>query len=135
MEELGLMYQSPIMQLDDWEVSREDVVLNRKLGEGAFGTVFGGEAKGLDDQCEWMPVAVKTLKVGSSLEEKVKSTGALLNSSFLSSWSLFSCFILIFCPLLLVIIIFLFFVILAIVLLSMSIFRIPILSIPYVLSC
>lgn len=71
MEELGLMYQSPIMQLDDWEVPREDVVLNRKLGEGAFGTVFGGEAKGLHEKTEWMPVAVKTLKIGSTLEEKV----------------------------------------------------------------
>ena len=70
MEELGLMYQSPIMQLDDWEVPCENVVLNHKLGEGAFGTVFGGEAKGRE-KSEWMPVAVKTLKVGSSLEEKV----------------------------------------------------------------
>ncbi|VEN45528.1 unnamed protein product, partial [Callosobruchus maculatus] len=47
--------------LDKWEIHRECVCINRKLGEGAFGTVYGGEAdlpgKG------WTAVAVKTLKV------------------------------------------------------------------------
>jgi len=42
--------------------------LNRRLGEGAFGTVYGGEA--LIDDC-WVAVAVKTLKVGSNVEAKV----------------------------------------------------------------
>ena len=45
-------------------------MLNRKLGEGAFGTVFGGEAQ-LDDE-GWVAVAVKTLKVGSTVQEKVR---------------------------------------------------------------
>ena len=71
MEELGLMDQSSVLQLDAWEVHRERVVLNRKLGEGAFGTVFGGEmdVKGM---VAWIPVAVKTLKIGSTAEDKVK---------------------------------------------------------------
>jgi len=30
--------------LDEWEIPRDRVVINRKLGEGAFGTVYGGEA-------------------------------------------------------------------------------------------
>jgi hypothetical protein len=29
--------------LDKWEIQRDRVVINRKLGEGAFGTVYGGE--------------------------------------------------------------------------------------------
>jgi len=54
--------------LDKWELQRDQVVLNRRLGEGAFGTVYGGEA--LISDC-WVAVAVKTLKVGSNVEAKV----------------------------------------------------------------
>ena len=71
MRELGLLSNdfSQCFSLDEWEVPREKLVLNRKLGEGAFGTVFGGEAQ-LDDE-GWQAVAVKTLKVGSTVQEKV----------------------------------------------------------------
>ncbi|XP_052822135.1 uncharacterized protein LOC106880693 isoform X4 [Octopus bimaculoides] len=71
MEELGLLSTrfSRCLSLDGWELPRDNVVLNRKLGAGAFGTVFGGEAF-LDDQ-GWQPVAVKTLKVGSTIEQKL----------------------------------------------------------------
>ena len=41
----------------------------RKLGEGAFGTVYGGEAY---INKTWTGVAVKTLKVGSNSEDKVR---------------------------------------------------------------
>lgn len=69
MEELGLLPpDTSWLCLDQWEVSREHVVLNRKLGEGAFGTVYGGEAL-INDL--WVAVAVKTLKIGSNPEEKV----------------------------------------------------------------
>lgn len=54
--------------LDKWELQRDQVVLNRRLGEGAFGTVYGGEAL-IDER--WVAVAVKTLKVGSNVEAKV----------------------------------------------------------------
>ncbi|KAK3589102.1 hypothetical protein CHS0354_017444 [Potamilus streckersoni] len=74
MKELGLLSSdySQCFSLDEWEVSRENVVLNRKLGEGAFGTVYGGEAiiNDIDDE-GWSAVAVKTLKVGSTVQEKV----------------------------------------------------------------
>ena len=71
MEELGLMEQSPILHLDEWEIPRDNIVLNRKLGEGAFGAVCGGEVIGVGGEKEWVPVAVKALKPGSLPEEKV----------------------------------------------------------------
>lgn len=72
MEELGLMADTAWLSLDQWEVPRDHVVLNRKLGEGAFGTVYGGEAYVND---VWVAVAVKTLKIGSSTEEKMDFLG------------------------------------------------------------
>ncbi|XP_074645062.1 uncharacterized protein LOC141914425 [Tubulanus polymorphus] len=71
MEELGLLNAKfDWMTLDEWEMQREKVVLNRKLGEGAFGTVYGGEAYILSDH-NWGACAVKTLKVGSTPQEKL----------------------------------------------------------------
>lgn len=71
MKELGLLSlgMDSLSTLDKWEMPRENIILNRKLGEGAFGTVYGGEAF-LEGQ-NWAAVAVKTLKMGSSIEEKV----------------------------------------------------------------
>ncbi|XP_063838807.1 uncharacterized protein LOC135087892, partial [Ostrinia nubilalis] len=56
--------------LDRWELPRERVVINRKLGTGAFGTVYGGHALLAEDR-GWTAVAVKTLKAGASTEEKL----------------------------------------------------------------
>ena len=69
MRQLGLLTPTSVLTLDEWEIPRDRVVINRKLGEGAFGTVYGGEA--FFDEKGWVAVAVKTLKVGSSLEEKI----------------------------------------------------------------
>ena len=71
MRELGLLASDfqQCFSLDEWEVPKEKVVLNRKLGEGAFGTVYGGEAQ-IDEE-GWTAVAVKTLKVDASVQEKV----------------------------------------------------------------
>lgn len=70
MKELGLLSSeySHCLTLDEWEIPRKNVVLNRKLGEGAFGTVCGGE---MLDGDHWVAVAVKTLKIRHSMEEKV----------------------------------------------------------------
>ncbi|KAK7078148.1 hypothetical protein SK128_007038 [Halocaridina rubra] len=63
-----------LISLDKWEIPREKVVINRTLGEGVFGTVYGGECQfGESDQ--WTAVAVKTLKVGSAVEEKLDFFG------------------------------------------------------------
>lgn len=71
MKSLGIDLLSPSSMscLDKWEIPRELVVVNRKLGEGAFGTVYGGETK--IDEKGWVAVAVKTLKIGSTVEEKL----------------------------------------------------------------
>ena len=90
MRELGLVDPMSLLALDEWEVEREKIVMNRKLGEGAFGMVYGGEMG--DEDRQWVgvrlleetlrsyhgniarlkvAVAVKTLKAGSSVEEKV----------------------------------------------------------------
>lgn len=71
MKSLGLdhLLSVPYTGLDGWEVPKENVVLNRKLGEGAFGTVHGGEA--LLQDVGWTGVAVKTLKTGSTTEERL----------------------------------------------------------------
>ena len=63
---------SQVLSLDKWELERDKVVLNRKLGEGAFGQVLGGEAL-LDTEC-WVPVAVKVLRPGSRVDEKVENS-------------------------------------------------------------
>ncbi|XP_072937260.1 uncharacterized protein [Epargyreus clarus] len=56
--------------LDRWELPRERVVINRKLGMGAFGTVYGGHALLAEDRT-WTAVAVKTLKPGATVDEKL----------------------------------------------------------------
>lgn len=65
------MERSSVLHLDEWEIPRDNIVLNRKLGEGAFGAVFGGEVIDQGYEGEWVPVAVKSLKVGSLPEDKV----------------------------------------------------------------
>lgn len=42
MRALGLLSSGTLLTLDEWEIPRERIVINRKLGEGAFGTVYGG---------------------------------------------------------------------------------------------
>lgn len=55
--------------LDKWEIPKDRVVINRRLGEGAFGTVYGGEAQLSENG--WTAVAVKTLKIGSTTEDRL----------------------------------------------------------------
>lgn len=73
MKNFGIDLLSPsrnnINTLDKWEVPKENVVVNRRLGEGAFGTVYGGEA--LLGSVGWTAVAVKTLKTGASTEDRL----------------------------------------------------------------
>ena len=83
-EQNALTAESLWPALDRWEIPKDRVVLNRKLGEGAFGTVYGGEAL-IEDI--WVPVAVKTLKPGSNTEEKV---GCLPSPTYIHTFIIYS---------------------------------------------
>nr|XP_043066492.1 retinal guanylyl cyclase 2-like isoform X2 [Drosophila bipectinata] len=73
MKLFGIDILSPTLSekntLDKWEIAKENVVINRRLGEGAFGMVYGGEAKFSENK--WIAVAVKTLKSGQSTEDRI----------------------------------------------------------------
>lgn len=58
------------IELSKWEIARENVIINRRIGEGAFGTVYGGEVL-INDNDGWRPVAIKTLKAGSTPEHRL----------------------------------------------------------------
>ncbi|KAG5675764.1 hypothetical protein PVAND_005641 [Polypedilum vanderplanki] len=58
------------IELSKWEIPRENIIINRRIGEGQFGTVYGGEAL-IKNESNWMPVAIKTLKVGNSPEQRL----------------------------------------------------------------
>ena len=51
MRELGLLDPLATLALDQWEIERDSVIINRKLGEGAFGMVYGGELFDDSVQC------------------------------------------------------------------------------------
>lgn len=57
-------------ELAKWEIPRENIVINRRLGEGAFGMVYGGEAL-INKEQGWQAVAIKTLKAGSNAENRL----------------------------------------------------------------
>lgn len=61
---------APENLLHDWEMPKDQIMLNRKLGEGAFGTVYGGQAY-IDGSEDLQAVAVKTLKIGSTAEDRL----------------------------------------------------------------
>ncbi|XP_034938536.1 uncharacterized protein [Chelonus insularis] len=69
IESFGLDPRHATFDLDKWEIPRDHVVINRKLGEGAFGMVYGGEA--FFPEKGWLAVAVKALKLGSTTEQKL----------------------------------------------------------------
>lgn len=61
-----------VIKVDEaWEIDRKKVTVNRKLGEGQFGEVFGAEATDLVKGHTWIPVAIKTLRADATREEKV----------------------------------------------------------------
>lgn len=67
--DMGLLMPMHSNTLDKWEISKDRVVINRRLGEGAFGTVYGGEYQ--NGEQDWTAVAVKTLKKGSNTEDRL----------------------------------------------------------------
>jgi len=64
MKNIGFDLLPNVSDLEKWEMPREHIVVNRRLGEGNFGTVYGGEAY-LGEEEGWVAAAVKTLKVST----------------------------------------------------------------------
>jgi hypothetical protein len=62
MKSLGIDFLAAqnMSTLDKWEISRDRVVINRKLGEGAFGMVYGGEA--LFEDKGWVSFILESLE-------------------------------------------------------------------------
>ncbi|CAH8497665.1 unnamed protein product [Dicrocoelium dendriticum] len=60
-------YEELCAELADIDIPSADVVLNRRVGQGAFGMVFGGEAK---RKGTWEAVAVKVISGKATYEGK-----------------------------------------------------------------
>lgn len=82
MRALGLLTPTSLLTLDEWEIPRDRVVINRKLGEGAFGTVYGGEA--FFDERGWVSGHSTSLVSLSN----VSFVGSLGGYSVMSKWHL-----------------------------------------------
>ncbi|KAM8974756.1 insulin-like growth factor 1 receptor [Pelodytes ibericus] len=57
---------------DEWEVPREKITMSRELGQGSFGMVYEGIAKGaVKDESETR-VAIKTVNEAASMRERIE---------------------------------------------------------------
>ncbi|XP_028999877.2 insulin-like growth factor 1b receptor isoform X2 [Betta splendens] len=57
---------------DEWEVAREKIALNRELGQGSFGMVYEGLAKGVVKDEPETRVAIKTVNESASMRERIE---------------------------------------------------------------
>ncbi|XP_076011611.1 insulin-like growth factor 1b receptor [Genypterus blacodes] len=57
---------------DEWEVAREKIALNRELGQGSFGMVYEGNAKGVVKDEPETRVAIKTVNESASMRERIE---------------------------------------------------------------
>ncbi|XP_055460858.1 insulin-like growth factor 1 receptor, partial [Psammomys obesus] len=56
---------------DEWELPRASVTLGRELGQGSFGMVYEGRARGVVAGEAHTRVAVKTVAEGASLRQRL----------------------------------------------------------------
>lgn len=69
---LSLCSFSAVYVPDEWEVAREKISLSRELGQGSFGMVYEGLAKGVvKDEAETR-VAIKTVNESASMRERIE---------------------------------------------------------------
>ncbi|KAJ8248807.1 hypothetical protein GJAV_G00227970 [Gymnothorax javanicus] len=57
---------------DEWEVPREKITLCRELGQGSFGMVYEGIAKGVVKDEPETRVAIKTVNESASMRERIE---------------------------------------------------------------
>nr|BAB44154.1 insulin-like growth factor I receptor [Cynops pyrrhogaster] len=57
---------------DEWEVAREKITMNRELGQGSFGMVYEGIAKGVVKDEPETRVAIKTVNESASMRERIE---------------------------------------------------------------
>lgn len=57
---------------DEWEVAREKITMNRELGQGSFGMVYEGIAKGVVKDEPETRVAIKTVNETASMRERIE---------------------------------------------------------------
>lgn len=57
---------------DEWEVEREKITMCRELGQGSFGMVYEGIAKGVVKDEPETRVAIKTVNESATLHERIE---------------------------------------------------------------
>ncbi|KAM9377030.1 insulin-like growth factor 1a receptor [Pholidichthys leucotaenia] len=57
---------------DEWEVAREKITMHRELGQGSFGMVYEGIAKGVVKDEPETRVAIKTVNETASMRERIE---------------------------------------------------------------
>ncbi|XP_029378614.1 insulin-like growth factor 1a receptor isoform X1 [Echeneis naucrates] len=57
---------------DEWEVAREKITIYRELGQGSFGMVYEGIAKGVVKDEPETRVAIKTVNESASMRERIE---------------------------------------------------------------
>ncbi|MED6231465.1 Insulin-like growth factor 1 receptor [Ataeniobius toweri] len=57
---------------DEWEVGREKITMHKELGQGSFGMVYEGTAKGVIKDEPETRVAIKTVNESASMRERIE---------------------------------------------------------------
>ncbi|PWA14228.1 hypothetical protein CCH79_00012249 [Gambusia affinis] len=57
---------------DEWEVAREKITMHKELGQGSFGMVYEGTAKGVIKDEPETRVAIKTVNESASMRERIE---------------------------------------------------------------
>lgn len=66
------MHVFSVYSPDEWEVPREQITVIRELGQGSFGMVYEGLARGLEAGEGCTPVALKTVNELASARERIE---------------------------------------------------------------
>lgn len=62
----------PVYVPDEWEVAREKITMHKELGQGSFGMVYEGIAKGVVKDEPETRVAIKTVNETASMRERIE---------------------------------------------------------------